>query len=258
MSALTGTGAAGGIGNQVRFFADNGYVVFPKLVENIAGIAEALLRIENSPPTLNGPWIYYEEGTNGNPHRPINRIENFIDRDPAFAACTKGSLIVNTLEALVGEDVCLFKDKVNLKLADGSGFELHQDQQAGWTRYAPYFVTAMVAIDAADEDNGCLRIAPGLHKRGLIGTEWQPMQPEDLGDVPLIPVVMEPGDVVFFDSFAPHSSEPNRSMRARRALYITFNLQRDGDHRERYYAEKWAAFPPDIARQPGADYRYRV
>ncbi|ACM29283.1 phytanoyl-CoA dioxygenase family protein [Rhizobium rhizogenes] len=258
MTLLNTSVPAGAIGDKARFFAESGYVAFPGLLGNVTPIAEALSRIENAAPRLDGPWIYYEDVADQSGSRSINRIENFIEHDPVLAACAKESAIVDTLRAILGEDVCLFKDKVNLKLPNGGGFDLHQDQQAGWSRYASYFVTAMVAIDPADEKNGCLQVVPGLHNRGLIGTEWEPMKHDDLGGAPLVSIVMEPGDVVFFDSYAPHCSEPNRSMRPRRALYITYNLKRDGDYRERYYADKWASFPPDIAREPGAEYRYRV
>jgi ectoine hydroxylase-related dioxygenase (phytanoyl-CoA dioxygenase family) len=74
----------------------------------------------------------------------------------------------------------------------------------------------------------------------------------------LIAVPTEPGDVLFFDSYAPHASKPNLTEKARRILYLTYNLAADGDHRARYYAEKRANFPPDIERAPGAEYRFRV
>jgi hypothetical protein len=74
----------------------------------------------------------------------------------------------------------------------------------------------------------------------------------------LVPVSTEPGDVLFFDSYAPHASKPNLTGKARRILYLTYNRLADGDHRERYFAEKRANFPPDIEREPGKDYKFRV
>ena len=67
-----------------------------------------------------------------------------------------------------------------------------------------------------------------------------------------------PGDAIFFDSFVPHRSGPNRTGAPRRALYITWNRQSDGDQRARYYADKRESFPPDIERDPKKDYRFRV
>ena len=45
---------------------------------------------------------------------------------------------------------------------------------------------------------------------------------------------------------------------ARRILYLTYNRLSDGDQRERYYRDKFAAFPPDVARVPGSEYVFRV
>jgi len=74
----------------------------------------------------------------------------------------------------------------------------------------------------------------------------------------LEPLPTDPGDVVFFDSYAPHASKANLTAAPRRALYVTYNRAADGDHRARYFAEKRAAFPPDIERTPGQEYRFRV
>jgi len=74
----------------------------------------------------------------------------------------------------------------------------------------------------------------------------------------LVPVPTAPGDVLFFDSYAPHASKPNLTRDQRRILYLTYNLASDGDHRARYYADKRANFPPDIDRLPGTDYTFRV
>jgi ectoine hydroxylase-related dioxygenase (phytanoyl-CoA dioxygenase family) len=152
----------------------------------------------------------------------------------------------------------MYKDKINFKMAGGAGFEPHQDQQAGWSSFAPMFVTALVCIDRATLENGCLEMADAPRLAGLIGEEWVPLSAEQMAAFALIPVPSEPGDVLFFDSYAPHASKPNRTGADRRILYITYNDETDGDHRARYFAEKRANFPPDVEREAGTDYRFRV
>ena len=66
------------------------------------------------------------------------------------------------------------------------------------------------------------------------------------------------GDVIFFDSHAPHVSKPNFIAPPRRLLYLTYNLASQGDHRGQYYADKRASFPPDIERETGKSYVFRV
>ena len=55
-------------------------------------------------------------------------------------------------------------------------------------------------------------------------------------------VPLEPGDLLFFDSYTPHYSDTNTTTRPRRAAYLTYNAASLGDHRERYYADKLAEF----------------
>jgi hypothetical protein len=56
------------------------------------------------------------------------------------------------------------------------------------------------------------------------------------------PVPLEPGDLLFFDSYTPHYSDTNTTARPRRAAYLTYNAASLGDHRDRYYADKRAEF----------------
>ena len=152
----------------------------------------------------------------------------------------------------------LFKEKINFKMPGGAGFEPHQDQQAGWSVFAPMFVTALVCIDPATLENGCLEMADAPRFAGLIGEEWTPLTAEEMAGFALVPVPTEPGDVLFFDSYAPHASKPNLTAAQRRILYLTYNEASYGDHRAQYFADKRASFPPDIERKAGVDYQFRV
>ena len=138
----------------------------------------------------------------------------------------------------------------------GDGFKAHQDVQAGWDRYAPIHLTMLVSIDEATPQNGCLELAPGRHRQGALGSHWKPLNESD--DVVYVPCPTRRGDAVFFDSFVPHRSGCNTTERSRRVLYVTYNRVSDGDHRQQYYADKRASYPPDIERDPGKAYVFRV
>jgi ectoine hydroxylase-related dioxygenase (phytanoyl-CoA dioxygenase family) len=159
---------------------------------------------------------------------------------------------------LFGEEAVLFKDKINFKLPGGDGFKEHQDVQAGWDEFADLHITAMVAIDATNEANGSLEMIAGMHTQGVLGEMWAPLTDVDTNHAAYQPVHCQPGDAVFFDSYAPHRSEPNRTDTARRVLYITYNQAAQGDSREQYYADKRRNYPPDIERDPGKDYAFKV
>jgi ectoine hydroxylase-related dioxygenase (phytanoyl-CoA dioxygenase family) len=202
--------------------------------------------------------VYGEESLREPGRRLISRIENFCPYHAGFRKLVEGEKLLGRVEDLLGERAVLFKDKINFKLPGGDGFKAHQDQQAGWSVYASLFVTALVTIDGATEANGCLELAAGHHRRGLLGPEWAPLGEGHLRGVVFVPYPTAPGDVIFFDSYVPHRSGPNLSDEPRRVLYLSYNRLSEGDHRVRYYADKRKSFPPDVEREPGKQYVYRV
>jgi ectoine hydroxylase-related dioxygenase (phytanoyl-CoA dioxygenase family) len=92
----------------------------------------------------------------------------------------------------------------------------------------------------------------------MIGERWKPLEGPVLAGMVFEKYPMEPGDVAFFDCFAPHRSGPNLTDEPRRNLYLTYNRASDGDHRERYFADKRRNYPPDNEREPGKEYVFRV
>jgi ectoine hydroxylase-related dioxygenase (phytanoyl-CoA dioxygenase family) len=199
--------------------------------------------------------VYYEPSLVDPTQRVVQRIENFCPFHDGFDELVRRGRLSRWADALLGGPTVMFKEKINFKLPGGDGFKPHQDQAAGWSRYASIFLTALVTLDRSTLANGCLELVAGRHREGLLGPEWEPLAEEGLG---LEPVETEPGDVVFFDSYAPHGSKPNLSPDRRRILYLTYNLAAEGDHRARYFEEKRRNFPPDIERAPGVSYRFRV
>ena len=242
---------------EIAAMREAGYLVVPGFFD--ADETRALVGwtgdIAARPEVAGGQMVYHEDSLIAPGQRVVQRIEDFCSRHPAMDQAARRGALSRWLDQLMGGATVLFKDKINFKYPGGDGFKAHQDQAAGWTRYAPLFVTALVTIDAATIENGCLEIATAPRPTGLIGPEWQPLPEDELG---LEPVPTVPGDVIFFDSFVPHASKPNLTDGSRRVLYLTYNLAAAGDHRSRYFAEKRAAFPPDIERRPGDHYVFRV
>ena len=226
--------------------------------EDAAEIARWTDEVAAMPEVAGRQMVYYEKSLADPRARVVQRIENFCPYHPGFDALVNRGRLIAGVEELLERAAVLYKEKINFKMPGGAGFEPHQDQQAGWSTYAPNFVTALVSIDKATPENGCLEMTDAPRYAGLIGQEWTPLTPEQMASFSLIPVPTEPGDVLFFDSYAPHASKPNLTDRARRILYLTYNPAADGDHRARYFADKRKSFPPDIERAPGAEYKFRV
>ena len=223
--------------------------------EQVARLLRWTAELERAPELPGRHWVYREDSLAEPGRRVLQRIENFCPVHDAFDRLIRHGVLTRWTGGMMGGPVVLFKDKINFKMPGGAGFKAHQDQQAGWSRYAPIFVTAMVTLDPATRESGCLEMAAGRHREGLIGEEWKPL---DEAGLALEPVPTAPGDVIFFDSFAPHASRPNLTAAPRRILYLTYNLAGQGDHRARYYADKHASFPPDVERDADKTYIFRV
>jgi hypothetical protein len=244
---------------QLDQYARHGWCAAPGFFSpaETAQISDWTDELKARPERPGAEMVYSEPSLDDPKARLIQRIENFCPFHAGFDALVHDRLKA-AVEALLGAPAVMFKDKINFKMAGGAGFEPHQDQQAGWSTFAPLFVTALVCIDRATLENGCLEMANAPRFAGLIGEEWSPLTAEQMASFALIPVPSEPGDVLFFDSYAPHASKPNRTQADRRILYITYNAEADGDHRARYFDEKRANFPPDVERKAGEEYKFRV
>lgn len=253
--ATTPLGAA-----KLAAFRRDGFVVARGLLtpREIADLTRWTEELASAPEEPGRQMVYGEQSILAPERRLIQRIENFCPFHAGFDALLAHGRLIAAAAQLFGEPAAMFKDKINFKMPGGDGFKAHQDQQAGWSRYASLFITALVAIDAATVENGCLEIAAGQHRRGLLAPEWRPLEPADMTGFELKPLPTQSGDVVFFDSYVPHASSPNLTGTQRRVLYVTYNRASEGDHRERYFGEKRAAFPPDVERQPGTRYVFRV
>lgn len=207
-------------------------------------------------PEVPGKYMmYFEQSKLDAGERILSRMEDFEPYHAGFSRLFNDNRMKGSVSQLFDEEAVLYKDKINFKMPGGDGFKAHQDVQAGWDRYAQLHITALVSIDASTLENGCLEMAAGHHKQGLIGEQWQPLEENALN---YVPVPTEPGDAVFFDSFAPHRSEPNLTGQARRVLYVTYNRLSEGDHRRQYYIDKRASYPPDCERDAEKEYVFRV
>ena len=244
---------------QVAQFRNDGFLVVRGMYSaaEVEDIRSWTNEVANYP-EVPGKYMMYFEKSQADGARILCRIENFVPYHEGFSRLITARRMQQAVSELFGEEAVLFKDKINFKLPGGDGFKEHQDVQAGWDEFAELHITAMIAIDETNEANGSLEMIAGMHKQGVLGSMWAPLTDEDTGHIDYVPVHCQPGDAVFFDSFAPHRSQPNRTDKARRVLYITYNKKTEGDSRAKYYADKRRNYPPDIERDPDKDYSFKV
>ena len=160
-------------------------------------------------------------------------IEPFHELHPVFERLVDDSRIVAPMCELVGTSrVALFTDKLNLKRPrEGSRFQWHQDSPY-WAHFCGHLdrlPNVMLTLDDADETNGCFRLIPGSHARGILpGREGEGVlgplftHPAQFDERRAVAAALPAGSLVFFSPHSVHGSQPNRSDRPRRALVLTY------------------------------------
>ena len=203
-------------------------------VEALDGAVTTLARWADA----GGPGLHHFEQTDAG--AVLARSEDFVHDEPVLRDVILGGVVVDTLRVLFGDEPVLFKEKVNYKHPGGGGFAPHQDATA--YRFVDHHISCMVPLDPASPASGCLYVAPG-YEAGRLPTDARGrIEPATADRLDWQPVPLEPGDLLFFDSYTPHYSDTNTTTRSRRAAYLTYNAASLGDHRDRYYADKRAEF----------------
>jgi phytanoyl-CoA hydroxylase len=129
------------------------------------------------------------------------------------------------LTALLGSEPYAAQTMFYFKPPGARGQALHQDNR--YLEVQPgTCIAAWLAVDDCDEQNGCLQIVPGTHDLpSLCNVPADTTQSFSGTTVPLAdwmqpqPVIMQAGDVLFFNGQVIHGSFPNTSAdRFRRSL----------------------------------------
>ncbi len=245
---------------ELETFKQQGFLVVRGMYEGaeIEKLKTWVDEVQSMPEVPGKYMMYFEDSLLVLGKRVLSRIENFCPYHEGLNTLINGEEMLQRICELFGEPAVLFKEKINFKMPGGNGFTPHQDAQAGWNDYASLFITVLISIDESTVENGCLELAVGHNQRGLIGELWQPLTEENIKGMEFISVPTQPGDAVFFDSYAPHRSGPNLTENPRRVLYLTYNRRSEGDHRLQYYADKRRSYPPDIEREPDQKYVFKV
>lgn len=209
----------------VERFRDEGYVVVPALFS-----AEEVERIKTHFMALNaaghgfGGDLAHLLGQD-DPLRAFPRIIHSHRFDKLSLDWLLDERLRAWTTALLGREPFAAQTMFYFKPPHARGQALHQDQTP--LRVEPgTCLAAWMAVDACDEENGCLQIVPRTHDLPrLCPIEADLSQSFSANEVPLppgsrpAPVIMQPGDVVFFNGKVIHGSFPNSSAtRFRRSL----------------------------------------
>jgi phytanoyl-CoA hydroxylase len=181
----------------------------------------------------------------GDEERPIWQIVNIWQASPAFKALISSPKIAEMAAQLSGaKELRLWHDQIQYKPKElGGRLHWHQDSPL-WQTLQPKDaqITAWVALDDAEADNGCMYMVPGSHKWGNQQKQLDQFPqdgklPEEFEGHPLhfIMCPVKKGHVHFHHSLTWHGSGQNHSLRPRRAIAIHFmtdqtTFDASGDH----------------------------
>lgn len=189
-----------------------------KAIEDIANLTEQIMSqeiLEGKIHSLDG------EGTGKVAPRKLNAPFTKNEKYKDFLNCEN---LLSLLSELIQDDVCLFSDQIFLKPPlVGSEKPYHQDNEYFKCTPADKIITAWIALDDVDVENGCMRYIDGSnhgkivphvrHERNkydlIIPNDYIDSKKESLAEV-------KKGGVVFHHGNTIHKSGVNKSNRWRR------------------------------------------
>ncbi|KAJ5912587.1 hypothetical protein N7504_001470 [Penicillium tannophilum] len=240
---------------QLQSFQENGYL----LVRGFFSEPEAKTlqqwaqEVHDLPRTADVPWMPYEE-VNGKGDRVLCRTENFANSHAGFDSFLRGERATSMLQQLAGEEMLLFKEKINYKLAGSGGFDPHIDANAYTHVKNIKHLTILAAVDEMTSENGGLEVVNGSHRMQIPLGSDRCIEPEWVQSNTWTSCDLLPGDILVFGSYLAHRSGANTSTKDRRAIYATYNCAAEGNLHDQYYADRKNLWPATHMRKEGVDY----
>jgi len=183
----------------------------------------------------------------------------FTPGNDVFGYLTRSQKMVGSVAQLLGgqSSVCHFHSKLMQKEPKvGGAWEWHQDYGYWYKNqfmFPDQLISVMIALTAANKQNGCLQVIKGSHKMGRVNHGYageqvgadMVMVENALQSMELIYVELEPGDALFFHSNLLHRSEANLSDYHRWSIISCYSLQSN-----LAYNEKSASWKTPVAVVP--------
>jgi phytanoyl-CoA hydroxylase len=210
--------------DQVAEFDAQGFITVPELfgageVERIAAEIDVFDAELNARLAATGNVGISQKGA-------ITVAHNLVARSPVMRGFVRHPALLAIASDLLGPDVDLYWDQAVCKRSERpQRFPLHQD--TGYQFTVPEdFVSCWIAVTEASQENGCLLLAPGMHRNGTlrhVHTEPQGWEECLVNDPPdLVPAPLPPGGAVIFSSLTPHTTGANNTGTIRKAYLVLY------------------------------------
>jgi ectoine hydroxylase-related dioxygenase (phytanoyl-CoA dioxygenase family) len=173
-------------------------------------------------------WVLPEAniaGRDGLPEELVSKVFK-LHRDSVFADFCRDPQVTDLVAELVAPQLDCFLSQVIFKNPGAWGQPWHQD-----SHYFPFdppqpILGVWLAVTEATLENGCLHVLPGSHREPVHehvpdarpGANYGYVEIVDHDMAASVPVLMEPGDLLLFDSHLMHRSTDNVSGGIRAAM----------------------------------------
>ena len=220
---------------HVEQFQRDGFVLGSRLVgdDELELLRAEVLRVvedaQNGVEREHKPVRVFNMGQNG---APVWQIVNIWEGSAEFERVVWNTVLAEEVAQLLGgREVRLFHDQIQFKPAATGGVNMWHQDSPYWPVLTPKDVqlTAWLALDDADEDNGCMSMVRGSNHWGDQIEElhqlksWEGMPAQWNGHtIDIVPCPVRAGSVHFHHPLTWHGSPANRSGRPRRALALHF------------------------------------
>ncbi len=207
------------------FYEANGYVVVKRLFSpgEVAELREHFMAVRAEGPKP-GDMVADTAKTN-DPLTKYPRMIHMHRWDDLSLHWLTDPRLNECLTAFLGGEPLAVQTMLYFKPAGARGQALHQDNF--YLRAQPgTCMAAWMALDDCDEANGCMRVVPGSHTWPILctadadtGASFTSVTVPIPPGQEVHPILMEAGDVLFFNGSVVHGSYPNTSDdRFRRSL----------------------------------------
>lgn len=222
--------------HQERFAAD-GFLVIDDFLNASdvaavrAGLAAACARVANAKADV-GTYNIEKVGDShfdgkAQVKRPgmLRKIQGAIFEVAAIHDVFCHGKMLDVMSEMLGPNLYYHSSKAMMKPAGGGAPKPWHQDSAYWPHYDANQITVWIAIDDADQDNGCVWAIPGSHKLGLIphvGAELQ-VENSHIDVSKAIPIPVKAGGLLIFHSLVLHMSHRNTSERNRWAIICDYD-----------------------------------
>jgi phytanoyl-CoA hydroxylase len=166
-----------------------------------------------------------------------------LHRDPVFASFALSTPVVNLVAELIAPEIDVFLSQLIFKTAGAWGQPWHQDSFYFPFEPARPVVGVWLAVSEATLENGCLHVLPGSQVEALhthvadrrLGANHGYFEIIDHDMSKAQPVLMQPGDLLVFDSHLMHCSTDNESDSIRAAMVYHYAAAGTVDHSEEFF-----------------------